>query len=198
MRPTVRFKIAETTLTIACSGSGDLILTGDRTDSIGRRKVGELTHYIHENLISRGWTLSDELRVAQKIIKQFGGEILGYDKIRESIRRSWMKLLKRHLMPDPAQLYGKRSQEYLTTWFLLVKVQAGETYVAHTGGPHYHGKFYLGNPDYLVVYRTNKRPWRARWERITRIEFSYLEPQSTKHPGRPSKRARTALSFANA
>ena len=60
MRPTVRFKIAETTLTIARSGSGDLVLTGDRTDNIGNDEVAALTHYIHENLISRGWTLSDE------------------------------------------------------------------------------------------------------------------------------------------
>jgi hypothetical protein len=138
----VRFKITEAILTIARSGSADLILTGDRTDSIAQVEVAEVTHFLHESLMSRGWTVSDELRVAQKIIEHFGGEILDRDKIRETIRRSWMKLLKRHLVPEPAQSYGHRKQEYLTTWYLFVGGQAGQT--VHTGGPHAHAAFNLG------------------------------------------------------
>lgn len=172
----VQIRLWDAVVSITCNADGDIELRSERSDV-----VGILDHYIHEKLLLRGRTRSDALRVALQIakeFKEFGAKVVDLKSVRASIRNGWVRLLKANLMGDPAQSYGQRMHEFYTWRGLVVTIEAGSHHVLHTGGPIYWACFDLGDPKYLIVQPSNKKRWRARWERLTRVSFAYFEAPS--------------------
>ena len=56
--------------------------------------------------------MSDALRVADSVAKQFHGEVLGREDLLNGIRNGWIRLLVANLMADPAQSHGQRMNEF--------------------------------------------------------------------------------------
>jgi hypothetical protein len=76
-------------VSITCDADGNIVARGERSDV-----VNMLNYHIHENLLLRGRTLSDALRVARKIEKEFGAEIVDLRTVLASIRNGWLRLLE--------------------------------------------------------------------------------------------------------
>jgi len=167
----IRIRMDDAELTIACADDGELAVSGGPSDS---HLVALVYDYMYENLLSRGSTLSDVLRVAKRIAQAFNGEVLDLENVLEFVRRGWIRLLVANLMADPSQSIGERMNEFRAHRGLSVTVEATPNHVVHCR----HAMVDIGDPQFLIVWRTDKPRWRARWERITRISFSYLEPPS--------------------
>jgi hypothetical protein len=163
----VLVRVLDANLVIGCGDNGDLIVDGDDP-----RVVSRVYTYMHSNLISRGWTLTDVLRVAHQTAEEFHGEVLDIENILGRIRQGWIRLLKANLMGDPAHTLGQRMNEFMPCRGISVTVQATPHHVLHDTAV----VFDLGDPQYLIARRPNKRRWRARWERLTRVSFTYSEP----------------------
>lgn len=161
----VQIRLRDAVFSITCNDDGDIEVQGDRSD-IART----LIHYVHEKLMFRGRSLSDALRVARKLAKEYRAEVLDFEGVRERIRTGWIELLKANLLGDPAQCYGERMNEFLPWRGMIITIEAGLRHV------HAAGVIDLSDPEYLIVGAN--RPWRARWEHLTRISFSYTEPPS--------------------
>jgi hypothetical protein len=167
----VHVRIWDVLVNIAARSDGEIVVTGERSDV-----ALVVSLFIHKNSLSRGWTQSDALRVALKIAEHFHAEVLDVEAIRANIRNGWIRLLEANLMAEPSQSYGARLDEFLTWRGLSVTIAAGSHSVLNCGGPRYGACFVLSDSEYLIVRPSNEKPWRARWESLTRISFSYFEP----------------------
>ena len=167
----VRIRLWDAMVTLASSDTGDLLVTGESP-----AVVDLVNCYIHDKLLFRGRTLSDRLRAALEIAKAFNGDVADLEDVRAFIRNGWVRLLKSNLVGEPVQCYGARLNEFLTWRGLDVTLEAGSHHVRHYGGPYYQAHFYVNDPAYLTVQRSDGTRRRWRWERLTRISFGYIEP----------------------
>ena len=167
----VQIRLWDAEISICSNANGDIEVSGERNDV-----VGIVTHYIHEKLLVRGRTRSDALRVAREITKEFDAEMVNFEGVRRDIRNAWIELLKANLVGEAAQCYGQRMHEFQTWRGLAVMVKAGSHHVLHCGGPLSMACFDLSDGERIIVQRSNKKPWSARWEDVTQISFSYFEP----------------------
>jgi len=170
-RAEIRVRIDGAELTFACVDDGDLQVGGGRSDS---HVVALVFDYLHENLLSHGRTMSDALRAADCFAKQFHGEVLGREDLLNCIRNRWIRLLVANLMADPAQSHGQRMNEFRPHRGLSVTIESTPLHVVHSS----IAMVDIGNPEFLIVWRTALPRWRARWERLTRILICYSEPPS--------------------
>jgi hypothetical protein len=163
----VSIRVFSSLLTIACGYDGDLVVTGDRPD------VAAIVHtHMLKNLLSRGRTLSDALRIAKAIAQTFDGEILDLAIVLDLIREGWTRLLVANLMADPSQSHGERMNEFHACRGLVITIEATPHHVVHCSS----ATIDIGDQQFLVVWRLDKPRWRARWENLTGVSFSYSEP----------------------
>jgi len=162
----VRVRLETKTAEIAPDGEGGIVIDG--ADPILTRK---LSLYIHEKSLYRGSTRGHALRVAKAIAKEFHGTILDLEGLRASLKKDWVRLIKAHLMGDPAQSYGRKRNVFRTREGLALSLVAYRRRKVVSA----HASVLIGDPTYLVVHPGDKSPWRVRWEDLLSVQFAYSE-----------------------
>ena len=165
---------------ITANQKGEMEWSGYQILTVRANKI------MHDKDWSHGLFLSDELFLAQRIVKELGDcEIDDANLIVNSLRDGWIQLLRDHLWPDPAaavlgeHLHWLRTGKEVDCTIVIRTASLKSDGLGRARPCLVTGRVEVRNPDFLRFaswLRAKKTFRKVAWERIECMRFSHFSP----------------------